>query len=431
MTTNNRVNNAGFSYDIAGNVLTDASFAYTWDAESQLKSAAGVNYTYDGDGRRVQKSNGKLYWYGATGDILAESDASGNISAEYVFFGGKRIARRDSSGNVFYYLSDHLDTSRVIAQSNGTVCYDADFDPFGTEDVFTNTCPQGYKFNGKERDAETGNDDFGARSYTPGFGRFLSPDWSAIPAPVPYADLTNPQSLNQYAFVKDNPVAFSDPSGHLAEGQIASSDGMYVVPRMRGGGDSIGIGDAVEPGVWEITVNGESSFALGTYEDAEASAESMSAQAQQQNMSLSSKGLAFIEQHEGYSSTVYKDSAGNPTIGYGHLIQKGEDFSKGITKDQANALLAGDVKGAVGAVNGDLKVAVSQTKFDALVDFTYNLGGKNFANSTLLSNINAGKAVIESNFTSYNHAGGKVVPGLTIRRTDEFNLFSRGDYGGP
>jgi RHS repeat-associated protein len=125
-----------------------------------------------------------------------------------------------------------------------------------------------HKFNGKERDAETGNDDFGARSYTPGFGRFLSPDWSAIPAPVPYADLTNPQSLNQYAFVKDNPVAFSDPSGHLAEGQIASSDGMYVVPRMRGGGDSIGIGDAVEPGVWEITVNGETTFALGTYDDA-------------------------------------------------------------------------------------------------------------------------------------------------------------------
>jgi len=151
----------------------------------------------------------------------------------------------------------------------------------------------------------------------------------------------------------------------------------------------------------------------------------------QQQMSVSSKGLAFIEQHEGYSSTVYKDSAGNPTIGYGHLIQKGEDFSKGITKDQANALLAQDVKGAVGAVNADLKVAVSQTKFDALVDFTYNLGGKNFGNSTLLSNINAGKAVIESNFTSYNHAGGRVVPGLTIRRTDEFNLFSKGEYGGP
>jgi RHS repeat-associated protein len=237
ITTSNRVNNTGFSYDTAGNVISDGSFTYTWDGESKMKSAAGVNYTYDGGGRRVQKSSGKLYWYGATGEILAESDASGNITSEYIFFGGKRIARRDSSGNVFYYLSDHLDSSRVIAQSNGTVCYDADFDPFGGEHIFTNTCPQGYKFNGKERDAETGNDDFGARSYASTFGRFLSPDWSAIPAPVPYADLGNPQSLNQYAFVRDNPVAFSDPSGHQPEGQISPYNSMYVVARMRGGGD--------------------------------------------------------------------------------------------------------------------------------------------------------------------------------------------------
>jgi len=45
--------------------------------------------------------------------------------------------------------------------------------------------------------------------------------------------------------------------------------------------------------------------------------------------------------------------------------------------------------------------------------------------------INAGKDVTENNFTDWNRAGGKVVNGLTIRRTDEFNLFSKGDYGGP
>ena len=65
-----------------------------------------MTYTYDGDGRRVQKSNGKLYWYGATGDILDETDTSGNLTNEYVYFGGKRIARRDSSNNVYYYFVD-------------------------------------------------------------------------------------------------------------------------------------------------------------------------------------------------------------------------------------------------------------------------------------------------------------------------------------
>ena len=150
-----------------------------------------------------------------------------------------------------------------------------------------------------------------------------------------------------------------------------------------------------------------------------------------QNQSLSQKGLEFIERHEGYSGTVYKDSAGNPTIGYGYLIKEGEDFSKGITKEKAGELLSQDTKTAVDAVNGKVTGKLSQTKFDAVVDFTYNLGGANLGKSTLLKNINAGKDVTKENFTDWNHAGGKVVNGLTIRRTDEFNLFTKGDYGGP
>jgi RHS repeat-associated protein len=77
-----------------------------------------------------------------------------------------------------------------------------------------NTCAQNYKFEGKERDSETNNDDFGARYYSSAFGRWTSPDWSAIPAPVPYANLSNPQTLNLYAMVSDNPEAFADLDGH-------------------------------------------------------------------------------------------------------------------------------------------------------------------------------------------------------------------------
>ena len=83
---------SAFSYDPAGNVLGDGTYGYSWDAESQLKSAAGVNYLYDGDGRRVSKVGGKLYWYGADGEILAETDGSGNFLDEYVYFAGRRIA---------------------------------------------------------------------------------------------------------------------------------------------------------------------------------------------------------------------------------------------------------------------------------------------------------------------------------------------------
>jgi RHS repeat-associated protein len=215
VNSSNRVTNSGYSYDASGNLLGDGMLSYSWDAESKIKTAQGVNYTYDGDGNRLQKSSGKIYWYGAGSEILDESDGSGNITDEYVFFGGKRIAHRVvSTGNIYYYMEDFLGSSRVVTDSSGNVCYEADFYPFGGERTITNSCPQNYKFEGKERDSETGNDDFGARYYSSSTGRWLSPDWSAIPAPVPYANLTNPQTLNLYAMVRDNPETFADLDGH-------------------------------------------------------------------------------------------------------------------------------------------------------------------------------------------------------------------------
>src|SRR5260370_25061678 len=107
-----------------------------------------------------------------------------------------------------------LGTSRMLATDSGVVCYDADFYPYGGERPYNNTCPQNYKFEGKERDTETGNDDFGARYYSNRFGRWLSADWSSGPAAVPYANLTNPQTLNLYSMVADDPESFADLDGH-------------------------------------------------------------------------------------------------------------------------------------------------------------------------------------------------------------------------
>jgi RHS repeat-associated protein len=221
---------SAFAYDVSGNATNDGAFAYTWDAESQMKTAAGVTYTYDGDGRRVSKSNGKIYWYGSGGDILAETDAAGNTLNEYIFFGGKRVAMLPSGSSPLYYVPDLLGTSRVMTSSTGVVCYDADFDPYGGEHAYINTCPQNYKFEGKERDTETGNDDFGARYYTSRFGRWLSADWSSVPVPVPYANLTNPQTLNLYAMVADDPESFADLDGHCEEDAcVLESAAGYII----------------------------------------------------------------------------------------------------------------------------------------------------------------------------------------------------------
>jgi RHS repeat-associated protein len=205
-----------FGYDLSGNTQSDSTISYTYDAESQIKTAAGVTYLYDGSGRRVSKSSGKLYWYGSGGEILAETTATGATLNEYIFFAGKRVALLPAGGNAEYYAEDLLGSSRVTTTNTGTVCYDADFYPYGGERAYTNSCPLSnvYKFEGKERDTETGNDDFGARYYSNRFGRWLSADWSSTPVAVPYANLTNPQTLNLYAMVSDDPESTADLDGH-------------------------------------------------------------------------------------------------------------------------------------------------------------------------------------------------------------------------
>jgi RHS repeat-associated protein len=77
---------------------------------------------------------------------------------------------------------------------------------------------------GKERDGESGNDYFEARYYSSAMGRFMSPDWSAKEEPVPYATMDDPQSLNLYSYVRNNPLSRTDPDGHCdSNGQNCSA----------------------------------------------------------------------------------------------------------------------------------------------------------------------------------------------------------------
>lgn len=151
--------------------------------------------------------------------VLAETDGSGNPQQDYIYLNGVMIARSDvTHGHPrldYYYMHDHLGTTRMITNPVGTVCYDADYFPYGMEQATpTNNCAQNYKFTGKERGPDLGIDDFGARWYLPTLARFLQPDWSGTPTAVPYADLTDPQTLNQYSYVRNNPLSRADADGH-------------------------------------------------------------------------------------------------------------------------------------------------------------------------------------------------------------------------
>ena len=204
----NHLTGTGYSYDHAGDMTGDGSYSYTYDAESRITSANGVTYSYDGDGLRVKKSSGMLYWRSIWGDAIAESDLSGNITNEYVFFAGRRIARI-SGGTVNYFYSDALGTIHTITDATGHPCYDASFTPYGQEVLNPNisqTCSSNYKFTGYEYDSETGLYYAVARYYNPRVDRFMSVD------PLPGTSLS-PQSLNLYSYVINAPTIFSDPSG--------------------------------------------------------------------------------------------------------------------------------------------------------------------------------------------------------------------------
>jgi RHS repeat-associated protein len=118
---------------------------------------------------------------------------------------------------VDYYEADHLGTSRIVTGSAGNILDQSDFYPFGGERVISASSGNTYKFTGKERDAESGLDNFGARYYGSSLGRFMTPDWAAKPTNVPYASFGNPQSLNLYSYVNNNPTTTRDPDGHCGE----------------------------------------------------------------------------------------------------------------------------------------------------------------------------------------------------------------------
>src|SRR5260370_12013350 len=149
-------------YDAAGNVTNDGlGHTPTYDAENRIATVEGVTYSYDADGVRIEKSPGTMYWPGPGGEYLTETDLTGAINEEYIYFNGQRIARVDRpSGTVHYYFSDHLGSASVITDASGNVQEQYFFYPYGGLISSTRGDPNHYKFTGKERDTESGLDYF-------------------------------------------------------------------------------------------------------------------------------------------------------------------------------------------------------------------------------------------------------------------------------
>jgi RHS repeat-associated protein len=198
-----------------------------FDGENRIKTAGSVTYTYDADGRRIQKSSGTNYWYGPGSQVFAETDSSGNWT-NYIFFGGQRLAR-NVNGDIKYYITDHLHSTAMFVDKAGTtaaILDDNDMYPWGgvVPGVGKTTSNNTVKFTGKYRDTDTAAnlDYFGARYYSNTIGRFMSPDWAAAPTNVPYAKFGDPQSLNLYSYTENGPINRIDGDGHMIVGFTGS-----------------------------------------------------------------------------------------------------------------------------------------------------------------------------------------------------------------
>lgn len=152
-------------------------------------------------------------------------------------------------------------------------------------------------------------------------------------------------------------------------------------------------------------------------------------------MELNKDTIDLIKSFEGKELKAYKDSVGVWTIGYGHTSMAGLPVVKAgmtLTESEAINLLVSDLKKYRAMVDRNLKIALNENQYGALVSFTYNLGEGNLKSSTLLKKVNAKDfkgAALE--FAKWNKAGGKVLAGLTRRRAAEAALFSKPTLSAP
>src|SRR6185437_12818708 len=173
------------------------------------------------DGRRVAKENGSgavtaSYLLGPGGEQMAEVNGAGQWQHSNVYANGQLVATYDIQGGTRFQLADALGSRRVQAHVDGTAglfCFNYPFGDglncWGGDEDATE-----HHFTGKERDSESGLDDFGARYYASAMSRFMTPDWTAGPNPVPYASFGDPQTLNLYGYVRNNPLSKADLDGH-------------------------------------------------------------------------------------------------------------------------------------------------------------------------------------------------------------------------
>jgi RHS repeat-associated protein len=206
----NLSNGNSYAYDANGNMTSrnvgGQSFTLAYDTENRLVSVTGAataSFSYDADGKQVIGTvNGVTTYY-----VGQHYEKKSGVVTKYYFAGTMRLAVR-TSGTLSFLLGDHLGSSSVTTDANGGYSAQELYKAFGETRYSYGTLGTDYHFTGQREEASLGIYYFNARWMDPSLGRFTSPD-TIIPTQT-----QGTQAWDRYAFVNNNPVRYTDPTGH-------------------------------------------------------------------------------------------------------------------------------------------------------------------------------------------------------------------------
>ena len=214
--TNNRLLAGPYQYDASGDLTNDGAHTYTFDGDGRIAKVDGgttATYIYDAFGARVEKSasgSDSQYVYDQNG-AMNTVFSNGVFQRGFVYMRGSPIAEYFENTTYSVHL-DQLGSTRLLTRLDQTVRESDDYYPFGELIPSTPATGDINKFTGKERDSESGLDNFGFRYFGSSLGRFMSPD-----EPFYDGDIHDPQKLNLYSYVRNSPTTSVDPDGHRVE----------------------------------------------------------------------------------------------------------------------------------------------------------------------------------------------------------------------
>ncbi|MBZ0318910.1 MAG: hypothetical protein K8L91_21020 [Anaerolineae bacterium] len=229
-----------YAYDGRGNLATTTMGSdvttYSWDALDRLTTVdmpAGADsaYTYDPNGYRVRQTLGSdttnYLWdeFSAYGDVVRETNGTGTELANYTLANQQLIAQV-RGGAASYYLQDGQGSTRALTNATGDITDTYNYLAYGQLYNQTGTTTNPYLYTGQQFDSATGLYDLRARYYDPNVGRFVSRDTYPI-------NYRNPNQLNRYGYVSNNPINKVDPTG-LDEGLAGYSAKLFEANEERG-----------------------------------------------------------------------------------------------------------------------------------------------------------------------------------------------------